>query len=66
MQRSDKKVDIFCWKNIIFETNCLCSTNIKTTTLTCNDHKFWTVENGIDGETCSNKKGDDRGKFFEN
>ena len=40
--------------------------NIKTTTLTCNEYKFWTVENGINGETCSNKKEDDTGKFFRN
>lgn len=35
------------------------STNINTTILTCNDQKFWTVENGINGETCADKKFDD-------
>ena len=40
------------------------STNINTTTLTCNEYKFWTVENGINGETCANKKEDDTGAKF--
>ena len=35
------------------------STNIKTTTLTCNEYKYWTVENGINGETCADKNLDD-------
>ena len=36
------------------------STNINVTILTCNDHKFWTVKNGLNGETCVDKKsGDD-------
>ena len=29
--------------------------NIDTITLKCNEFKYWTVQNGIDGETCSNK-----------
>ena len=35
------------------------STNIKTTILTCNEYSYWTVENGLNGETCADKKQDD-------
>ena len=35
------------------------STNINTTTLSCNEYRYWSVENGINGETCADKKLDD-------
>ena len=35
------------------------STNINTTTLTCNEYTYWTVENGINGETCADKEPND-------
>ena len=31
------------------------STNINSITLSCNEYKYWTVQNGINGETCANK-----------
>ena len=41
------------------------STNINQITLTCNEHKLWTVQNGINGETCANKKSDNEELWCE-
>ena len=36
-------------------TSFFYANNINETTLRCNEFKYWTVENGINGETCANK-----------